>query len=119
MTKEFIDFEIVINHSGVKVINSTFLSTIEKKPVGIMRFMTPKQDAAFYTNVDGTENAEKKLYCKDIQTNTIKDCARGHRHFQEDWMQMFHHILGQLCPKMVQRFLRSDDWESILESTDT
>ena len=82
-------------------------------------FMPPatKLDPKLYTDKDGKVNEDRKQYCMKVCTN-IKHCAKDNGKFQEDWLWMYHRIMGQLCPEMSARLARSDEFKSISQNSD-
>ena len=75
-------------------------------------------DPSEYTDVAGKVDNNRKLYCDKLRETEITEAAKERSKFQEDWKRMFHRIMGQLCPEMRTRLMRSDEWDDIDNSSD-
>jgi len=70
-------------------------------------------DPTEYTDAAGKVDNDRKLYCDKLRETEITEAAKERSKFQEDWKRIFHRIIGQLCPEMTTRLMRSIEWEDI------
>jgi len=68
MTKQFIEFDERIVQAGGKISSAMSRALKDKRQIGRMFFMpaASADDASEYTDVDGTVDADRKLYCSKL-----------------------------------------------------
>jgi len=106
--------------AGGKISSAMSRALKDKKQISHMFFMPAANtlDPAEYTDSAGTVDTDKKLYCDKLRETEITEAAKEGSKFRADWQRMFHRIMGQMCPEMTTRLMRSDKWDNIDNSCD-